>query len=82
VKIFGALIDYFVGKLTRNAPRWRFTRFDGVVKDVACLACDVCKNYFWFQHAEIELPKFCPFCGTKHPGVYVLTNEEIAKKQV
>lgn len=31
--------------------------------EVGAIVCNTCKNYFFVTRAELEKPKFCPYCG-------------------
>jgi uncharacterized CHY-type Zn-finger protein len=40
-----------------------FTSTLGKRIDVGMVLCYTCKNYFFVTRAELETPKFCPYCG-------------------
>jgi hypothetical protein len=42
-----------------------FLRNDGRSATLDVCLCSVCRNHFWIQHAMIELPTFCPYCGVR-----------------
>lgn len=47
-----------------------FERWDGEKTDLDICHCPKCKNYFWVptEHAAIELPAFCCWCGFRFDG--------------
>lgn len=51
----------------------------GETRLVDLLVCSKCKNHFWIELAEIELPCFCAYCGVKFEGVTYKSGEELRK---
>jgi hypothetical protein len=42
-----------------------FTSATMRARDVDIAQCAICSNHFWFEDAQIEIPKFCPYCGIR-----------------
>lgn len=49
---------------------------DGARLELAMFCCTECKNFFFFTHAEVEIPVGCPYCLQQFAGVQFITPEE------
>lgn len=80
-KLFAKFVRWLT--MRHYKPMFVFTRHvDGKQADVSCCACAKCRNYFWVQHAEIEEPKFCPYCGVRFTITTGISGEEMNEIQV
>ena len=46
---------------------------------VRTVRCVTCSNHWWIEHAEIERPGFCAYCGTKFNHYQTVSPDEFAK---
>jgi ribosomal protein L37AE/L43A len=69
-------------RAARRAPKFRFTRYDGVAFELDCMNCPQCKNYWFVRRVLIEIPPFCPYCGVRFEGVALIPNVTMNEHQV
>lgn len=50
---------------------------DLVPEELFFVRCHKCKNTFWCEHADLDLPRLCPYCGVEFQCVQWATVEKI-----
>lgn len=53
---------------------------DGANISVHACACICCKNVIWAQRVEIDVPKFCAYCGVEFNSVTIASDAEMRER--